>query len=177
MANLINNTSELQDILDLLDEKVTSSIILPTLSDEGTSEDVVVGKQLINSKGEVVVGSLKNRTSLYGTTWSVTPTELLLAGEGTAWDKALKVRCNGVEYDTIAVSLTSIGGGADVRKIYSLTIGNKNTAEHETLAVYDSLNGFSWTTAHQEVGNFVLLEDKLAAEQWALLRKATNFSP
>lgn len=62
MANLTNNTNELQEILTLLEGKATG-VILPELANEGTAADLLSGKQLIDSEGNIVTGEIAAKTS------------------------------------------------------------------------------------------------------------------
>lgn len=56
MSNLTNNTTELQEILEILQDKVTG-VTLPELTNEATSADLAIGKQLIDSQGNIVTGT------------------------------------------------------------------------------------------------------------------------
>ena len=57
MSNLTNNTTELQIILDILQDKI-NGVQLPTLENEGTADDLLLGKELIDSFGNKIVGTL-----------------------------------------------------------------------------------------------------------------------
>lgn len=74
MANLINNTSELKDILTLLEEKTSGGAALPTLTNPGTSSDLLSGKQLIDRNGNIVDGEIPIRTSSNVTSFLTTVT-------------------------------------------------------------------------------------------------------
>lgn len=56
MSNLTNNTTELQAVLEILQDKATGAV-LPELSNEGTAADLTIGKQLIDSQGNIVTGT------------------------------------------------------------------------------------------------------------------------
>jgi hypothetical protein len=56
MSNLTNNTTELQAVLEILQDKVTGTV-LPELTNEATAADLAVGKQLIDSHGNIVIGT------------------------------------------------------------------------------------------------------------------------
>lgn len=73
MSNILNNTSSLEDILNTINnlpEAGSGGTILPELSNEGSSADLLSGKQLINSDGEVVTGTIpiKDATTYTPTT-------------------------------------------------------------------------------------------------------------
>ena len=57
MSNLTNNTTELQNILNILQDKI-NGVQLPALNNEGTADDLLVGKELIDSFGNKIVGTL-----------------------------------------------------------------------------------------------------------------------
>lgn len=57
MSNLTNNTTELQAVLEILQDKVTG-VTLPELSNEGTAADLLEGKEFIDSFGNKIVGTL-----------------------------------------------------------------------------------------------------------------------
>ena len=56
MSILTNNTTELQEVLELLADKMTGAT-LPELTNEATAADLAIGKQLINSQGQIIVGT------------------------------------------------------------------------------------------------------------------------
>ena len=56
MSNLTNNTTELQAIIDILVDKI-NGIQLPALTNEATPADLMVGKELIDSLGNKIVGT------------------------------------------------------------------------------------------------------------------------
>lgn len=65
MSNLTNNTSSLQEILATVNAlpEATNGVELPTLTNEGSASDLLSGKQLISSEGEVVTGTIATKTS------------------------------------------------------------------------------------------------------------------
>jgi hypothetical protein len=60
-----NNTTELQNILNTINNlpEAGSGGALPALTNEGTAADLLSGKQLIDSDGEVVTGTIPTKTS------------------------------------------------------------------------------------------------------------------
>lgn len=57
MSNLTNNTTELQAVLEILENKATGAV-LPELSNEGTAADLLEGKEFIDGQGNKIVGTL-----------------------------------------------------------------------------------------------------------------------
>ena len=69
--SILNNTTELQELLEIassLPDK-SSGAELPTLTNEGTASDLLSGKQLINSSGNVVTGTIGSQSAK-----TITPT-------------------------------------------------------------------------------------------------------
>lgn len=66
MSKLLTNTTDLQEVLQTLQNKVTGTT-LPELSNEGSASDLLNGEQLINSKGKVVVGTMPNNGTIAST--------------------------------------------------------------------------------------------------------------
>lgn len=65
MSNLTNNTTSLQEILATVNSlpEATNGVELPTLTNEGSASDLLSGKQLISSEGNVVTGTIPTKTS------------------------------------------------------------------------------------------------------------------
>lgn len=58
MANILNNTTSLQEVLEALQNKAApGDVELPELTNEGTALDLMLSKELIDSDGNKVVGS------------------------------------------------------------------------------------------------------------------------
>lgn len=58
MSKLINNRTDLEEILSILQTKSTpSGVELPELVNEGAAADLMMDKQLIDSNGNIVVGT------------------------------------------------------------------------------------------------------------------------
>ena len=57
MSNLINNTAKLEALLATINELPEGGTTLPELTNEGAAIDLVEGKELISSTGEIVVGT------------------------------------------------------------------------------------------------------------------------
>ena len=60
---LQNKNSRLSSILDTINNLPKAGTDLPELTNEGTAADLLSGKQLINSEGEVVTGTIATKTS------------------------------------------------------------------------------------------------------------------
>lgn len=60
MSNLNNNTIQLESLLAKVNALPEAGIELPELTNEGSSADVLFGKQLIDKEGSVVTGSMPN---------------------------------------------------------------------------------------------------------------------
>ena len=54
---LESNNTEIEELLTLLETKA-AGIKLPTLINEGTSDDLRVNKQLINGEGNIIEGAM-----------------------------------------------------------------------------------------------------------------------
>ena len=69
MNKLNNNTIELQAILDAVNAlpeaggEGEGGVVLPELINEGSASDLLSGKQLINSSGNIVIGTIPTKTS------------------------------------------------------------------------------------------------------------------
>ena len=64
--SLLNNTTNLQSLLEqvnALPEAGGGGTTLPNLSNEGTASDLLSGKQLINSNGNVVTGTIPSQAA------------------------------------------------------------------------------------------------------------------
>jgi hypothetical protein len=68
-SHLQSNNIDLQAILNTIDElpEVSNGVELPELSNEGTASDLLSGKQLISSEGEVVTGNMANNGAVTST--------------------------------------------------------------------------------------------------------------
>jgi hypothetical protein len=66
-STLQSNNTDLQAILNAINELPEAGTDLPELTNEGTSANLLSGKQLINSDGEVVTGSMSNNGSISST--------------------------------------------------------------------------------------------------------------
>ena len=73
MSNLNNNTASLQAILETINA-LPEEVVLPTLTNEGTASDMLSGKELINSSGKKVTGTIATKTSSDLTTSGATVT-------------------------------------------------------------------------------------------------------
>lgn len=60
---LQNKNSRLSSILDTINNLPEAGTDLPELTNEGAAADLLSGKQLINSEGEVVTGTIATKTS------------------------------------------------------------------------------------------------------------------
>lgn len=60
MSKLLTNTTSLQEILNTVNAlpDASTGVELPALNNEGSASDLLSGKQLINSEGNVVTGSV-----------------------------------------------------------------------------------------------------------------------
>lgn len=69
MNKLNNNTIELQAILDAVNAlpeaggEGEGGVVLPELTNEGSASDLLSGKELINSSGNIVIGTIPTKTS------------------------------------------------------------------------------------------------------------------
>lgn len=65
MSTIKDNTTELQNILNTINNlpEAGGGGALPALINEGTAADLLSGKQLIDSDGEVVTGTIPTKTS------------------------------------------------------------------------------------------------------------------
>ena len=65
MSTLTNNSSTLQNILDTINAlpEASNGVELPALTNEGTASDLLSGKELINSAGEKITGTIETKTS------------------------------------------------------------------------------------------------------------------
>lgn len=63
--SILNNTTNLQSLLEQANSlpEASGGVELPTLSNEGTAGDLLSGKQLIDSDGNVVTGTIATKTS------------------------------------------------------------------------------------------------------------------
>lgn len=60
---LKNNTTSLQDLLNTVNALPEAGVELPELTNEGSASDMLSGKQLIDSDGNVVTGTIATKTS------------------------------------------------------------------------------------------------------------------
>ena len=69
MSNILTNTSSLQAILEALQNKAAgdgnSESNLPILTNEGSASDMLYGKQLINSDGNIITGTIETFDGSY----------------------------------------------------------------------------------------------------------------
>lgn len=64
MASLLkNNTNTINEILNTINNLPEAGTDLPELTNEGTAADLLSGKELINSEGEKVTGTIATKTS------------------------------------------------------------------------------------------------------------------
>ena len=61
--SILNNTASLEALLEQVNSLPEADTNLPELSNEGSAGDLLAGKQLINSDGEVVTGNIPTKTS------------------------------------------------------------------------------------------------------------------
>lgn len=63
--SLKNNTTSLQNLLEMVNAlpEENTGVELPTLTNEGSASDLLSGKQLINSYGNIVTGTIQTKTS------------------------------------------------------------------------------------------------------------------
>ena len=66
MSKLLTNTTDLQEVLQTLQNKAAGTA-LPELTNEGAASDLLDGEQLIDSKGKVVVGTMPNNGTISST--------------------------------------------------------------------------------------------------------------
>lgn len=62
-TDLQSNNIDLQSILDTINTLPEAGVQLPTLTNEGSASDLLSGKQLIDSDGNVVTGTIASKTS------------------------------------------------------------------------------------------------------------------
>ena len=60
MSNILTNTTELQEVLEILQTKA-AGVSLPELTNEGTASDLLFGKQLINQDGQIITGNIATK--------------------------------------------------------------------------------------------------------------------
>ena len=63
MSKLTTNTINLQSILETINNLPDAGIKLPTLTNPGTSDDLLLDKQLIDSNGNVIEGTIPTKTA------------------------------------------------------------------------------------------------------------------
>lgn len=66
MSKLLTNTTDLQEILEVLQTKAAGTV-LPELTNEGSASDLLNGEQLIDSKGKVITGTMPNNGTISST--------------------------------------------------------------------------------------------------------------
>lgn len=63
-SNLQSNNTNLQSILDTINALPEAGINLPELTNQATSEDLLVNKQLIDQDGNIIEGSMPNNGTI-----------------------------------------------------------------------------------------------------------------
>lgn len=112
MSNLTNNTVSLQSILDTVNTlpDAAGGIELPTLTNEGVADDLVTGKELINSNGDIVTGT--NPYAKVETDADVATQADLIAQIQSVLDG--KAGSSGGSVETCTISLIGIGATQNV---------------------------------------------------------------
>lgn len=135
-AEVINtNLSLVKDAFYKISEEtdIVRYIEVPILTNEGTAADLVSGKQLISSSGEVVTGTAtiatENKLNQYFNKTITEVTEEDLAGVTSIKNSAF-VGCSSLASATIPDSVTTIGSYAfeGCASLTSVTIGNGVTS-------------------------------------------------
>ena len=136
VAEVINtNLSLVKDAFYKISEEIDIAryIEVPILTNEGTAADLVSGKQLISSSGEVVTGTAtiatENKLNQYFNKTITEVTEEDLAGVTSIKNSAF-VGCSSLASATIPDSVTTIGSYAfeGCASLTSVTIGNGVTS-------------------------------------------------
>lgn len=64
MLNILSNTTNLQEVLEVLQTKaIPNGVELPELENEGGAGDLLAGKELIDSEGKIVEGTIPTKTA------------------------------------------------------------------------------------------------------------------
>ena len=127
MSNLTNNTAELQAILDLLQDKI-NGVQLPTLENEGTADDLALGKELIDSFGNKIVGTFSLEEELTAQNALIEQLRAALEEKGaggTAYKNQLDLMINrDIASAVVPEGIKKIGNYAycDCRKLVDVSI-------------------------------------------------------
>lgn len=127
MSNLTNNTTELQAIIDILVDKI-NSVQLPTLTNEATPADLMVGKELIDGLGNKIVGTLSIAEEIEAQNALIAELKTALANKGAGGNAIKELFELVINRDVTVVNVpegvTKIGNYAfcDCRKLVEVNL-------------------------------------------------------
>ena len=127
MSNLTNNTTELQAIINILVDKI-NGIQLPTLTNEATPADLMVGKELIDSLGNKIVGTFSLEEEIEAQNVLIAELKAALADKGAGGNAIKELFELVINRDVTVVNVpegvTKIGNYAfcDCRKLVEINL-------------------------------------------------------
>lgn len=147
MSKLLTNTTDLQEVLEALQTKAATEAVLPELANEGSAHELFSGKQLIDSKGNVVEGSFTIDNEL--TTQNDLITQIQTALEGKASGVVLPELSNPATAENLEEGYELIdgdgnivvgthvcsGGGGESGDIYYTPVQNNIPEEYGMLII------------------------------------------
>lgn len=147
MSKIEQNTTNLQAILaavNALPEAGSGGAELPELTNEGTSEDLLFGKQLIDGDGNIVTGTIPSQD---GKTVTPTTSEQTVVESGVYTTGEVKVGAIPSEYviPSGSVSITE-NGTVDVSQYASAVVNVEGSEEGGNGAGFP--NGATWTQSN-----------------------------
>lgn len=141
--SLNTNITNLQEILDKVNNlpEASSGVVLPTLSNEGIADDLVIGKELIDSTGNIVTGT--NPYEKVATDNAITMEANLIAQIQTA----LKGKSSGATSPTLILNkIDSIGelqGDGTVSETFTHTFEFDPSVKEFQIVMHGSASGLT----------------------------------
>ena len=163
MSNLLNNTTSLQEILETINNlpDANNGVELPELSNEGTSTDLLSGKELIDSEGNVVTGTftIDSELTTQDNLIAQIQTALENKASGAPADPTLQEKT--VSPSTSVQTVTPDSGYDGLSKV---TINAMTTATQAIPSISVSSSGLITASATQTAG-YVAAGTKSATKQ------------
>lgn len=139
MSKLQNNITSLQSLLEAVNNLPEAGIDLPELNNEGIADDLVIGKELINSSGDIVIGT--NPYKKVATDTEVATQADLIAQIKSTVDNLPEAGGGGsASYDTCTVNITAPN---KIDKIAYLTVNADG--ELEPIIMTTTTTSYSFT--------------------------------